>query len=267
MSATKILNLVITYFLCLLTFGCATTSQQTADRQPNDATLYHNRLLPFSSDGCSRFPDGIPYYNEKKWLHCCIEHDVAYWAGGTQEDRKKADLELRTCVANTGEDSIAAAMYSGVRLGGYAHFPTSWKWGYGWVLERAYSQHSVNEKAQIEKLKKEIPSDYNLIPIASQPVVPERTSLTGDYCLDASIQQIEMSLNRTFQILSQKQWTEETSSGWFRYINVQTDGCKDPFEFSFHILRKNACATPMSELVARGRIRIRKLVIPKNCHD
>ncbi|MBY0385610.1 hypothetical protein K2X05_10685 [bacterium] len=97
--------------------------------------------------------------------------------------------------------------------------------------------------------------------------MPERASLTGNYCLDASVQQIELSLGRPFQILSQKQWTEETSAGWFRYITVQTDGCAEPFEFSFHLLRKNACETPMNEFVARGRIRIRKLVIPKNCQS
>ncbi|MBY0385611.1 hypothetical protein K2X05_10690 [bacterium] len=152
----------IFYFFALLTFSCATSPQQKSERQPNDTTLYQNRLLPFSSDGCSSFPDGIPYFDEKKWLHCCIVHDIAYWAGGTKEDRKNADLNLKTCVAKTGEESIAEAMYSGVRIGGYAHFPTSWKWGYGWVLEREYSEHTAEEKKQIEILKKEIPTDYDL---------------------------------------------------------------------------------------------------------
>jgi hypothetical protein len=28
-----------------------------------------------------------------------VEHDRAYWKGGTYEDRKKADLKLEKCVA------------------------------------------------------------------------------------------------------------------------------------------------------------------------
>jgi hypothetical protein len=61
------------------------------------------RLMPFTSDGCSSFPDGIPILDEAKWQRCCYIHDIAYWQGGTYRQRQLADMALRACVADTGE--------------------------------------------------------------------------------------------------------------------------------------------------------------------
>ena len=38
-------------------------------------------IAPFTSDGCSSFPDGTPA-NQSLWLECCVRHDLAYWRGG-----------------------------------------------------------------------------------------------------------------------------------------------------------------------------------------
>jgi len=83
-------------------------------------------LEPFSTDGCSMFPDG-------KWRECCVEHDKAYWKGDPEdkEGRRKADLELMACVARKGYPFTAFVMYVGVRIGGSSWWPTSWRWGYG----------------------------------------------------------------------------------------------------------------------------------------
>ncbi len=43
-------------------------------------------LAPFTTDGCSRFPDGT-LSEPDLWLECCTVHDVAYWHGGTDEQR------------------------------------------------------------------------------------------------------------------------------------------------------------------------------------
>lgn len=43
-------------------------------------------LAPFSSDGCSLFPDRAPH-GKKDWCSCCLAHDLAYWRGGIQADR------------------------------------------------------------------------------------------------------------------------------------------------------------------------------------
>jgi hypothetical protein len=89
-------------------------------------------LSPFTSDGCSLFPDK-DYQRGDSWCACCIEHDYAYWKGGTDAERLAADRALAECVRkSTGDSALAQLMYSGVRAGGSEVFPTWYRWGYGW---------------------------------------------------------------------------------------------------------------------------------------
>lgn len=88
-------------------------------------------LNPFTSDGCSAFPDGTLKQNEL-WLSCCVAHDLAYWQGGTHQERLDADLALQQCVEQVGEPEIARLMLAGVRVGGTPFLPTKFRWGYGW---------------------------------------------------------------------------------------------------------------------------------------
>ena len=66
-------------------------------------------LEPFTTDGCSAFPEGTLAQNEL-WIDCCLAHDHAYWKGGSQAERERADLELSACVAKVGEPEIASLM-------------------------------------------------------------------------------------------------------------------------------------------------------------
>ena len=109
----------------------------------------YNILHPFTSDGCSYFPDGT-LKNNTKWLNCCVEHDKSYWKGGTKAERQKADDALKTCVKEVGYPHIAKLMYLGVRLGGSAKYDTSYKWGYGWEINRYNEPLSAEELKQIE---------------------------------------------------------------------------------------------------------------------
>ena len=74
-------------------------------------------LRPFTTDGCSAFPDG-PLGDEARWRDPCVVHDLAYWQGGTSAQRLAADQALRKAVAEGGDPIVAAMMYLGVRLGG-----------------------------------------------------------------------------------------------------------------------------------------------------
>ncbi len=76
-------------------------------------------IAPFTSDGCSAFPDGTIDQNQL-WLNCCTEHDRTYWMGGTREDRTIADQVLKDCVASVGHPHIAELMLAGVRVGDHA---------------------------------------------------------------------------------------------------------------------------------------------------
>jgi protein tyrosine phosphatase (PTP) superfamily phosphohydrolase (DUF442 family) len=106
-------------------------------------------LKPFSSDGCSRFPDGTLSASQL-WLSCCVDHDLAYWRGGTQAERQAADQKLKRCVAATGQEDIAELMLIGVRVGGSPYWPTSYRWGYGWPWLRGYAALTTAEQLEVD---------------------------------------------------------------------------------------------------------------------
>lgn len=106
-------------------------------------------LAPFTSDGCSSFPNGTPA-NQSLWLDCCLRHDIAYWKGGTYEERLDADLALEQCVAKAGEPEIAKLMLQGVRAGGNPFFLTPYRWGYGWPFGRGYQALTEEERGQVK---------------------------------------------------------------------------------------------------------------------
>jgi hypothetical protein len=107
-------------------------------------------ILPFTTDGCSDFPDGTPQ-QKTLWLSCCVIHDQAYWRGGSYEERLEADRELQRCVAKVGEPKIAALMLAGVRVGGSPLLPMPFRWGYGWTWPRDYRTLTSEELAEIER--------------------------------------------------------------------------------------------------------------------
>ena len=105
----------------------------------------HDELTPFTSDGCSLFPEDS-LINSDDWCSCCFEHDIAYWRGGTLEEREAADRALRDCVlAKTNNGALARVMYEGVRIGGSPYFYNWYRWGYGWSFDRTYQSLTTAE--------------------------------------------------------------------------------------------------------------------------
>ena len=116
------------------------------------------RMAPFSTDGCSLFPDRALIGNAD-WRACCVAHDHAYWRGGTIETRLKADQALRTCVHEaTGNEALAELMYLGVRTGGGPYYFTSYRWAYGWPYGRGYAPLTPSEEALADSLEREASS-------------------------------------------------------------------------------------------------------------
>jgi protein tyrosine phosphatase (PTP) superfamily phosphohydrolase (DUF442 family) len=108
-------------------------------------------IRPFSSDGCSLFPDGT-LSERNKWCGCCFNHDLTYWQGGSKADRKLADEALRDCVLErTGDVVLAETLYLGVRAGGHPDLPNWYRWGYGWDYGRGYLSLSEEETAQVDR--------------------------------------------------------------------------------------------------------------------
>ncbi len=135
----KILNLnAIGLLLCIIITACNNSSE----------------LAPFVSDGCSLFPDSS-VITTKDWCDCCFQHDVAYWQGGTEQQREQADIELKQCVLQkTGDKTLANLMYEGVRLGGSPYFYNWYRWGYGWsYLDNGRNKYQALTEAEQQQAK------------------------------------------------------------------------------------------------------------------
>jgi hypothetical protein len=135
------LRVTLVLMAAAVTSGCvARHSIRPYDRDPeaarkieDDAVAYCRTQRPepmppktFTTDGCSRWPDGT-------WKDCCVRHDMAYWCGGSFDQRMAADRTLQACVEDkTNSRSLACMMRAGVFIGGAQALPTSFRWGYGW---------------------------------------------------------------------------------------------------------------------------------------
>lgn len=113
-------------------------------------------LKPFTTDGCSEFPDGT-LEQKNLWRACCVAHDGRYWLGGSYAQRQQADVDLQACVEQVGELEIGLLMLAGVRVGGSPFWNTEFRWGYGWPYwdgwrPRGYKEMTGEEAAQAIKL-------------------------------------------------------------------------------------------------------------------
>lgn len=90
------------------------------------------KLNSFDTDYCTNYPEGTKQEPDL-WKHCCLMHDMYFWAGGTRKDRLKADQELKSCIEETGASQIARVVYLAVRAGSYSpiKYPDK-KWNNGW---------------------------------------------------------------------------------------------------------------------------------------
>jgi|GEM_PF-1425298 len=98
------------------------------------------------SDGCSGGMSAtwaaLPEWVHHKfgatlpWHLCCVEHDRAYYYGGSREQKQAADEQLKRCVAASVDSEVmglllGSAMQLAVTIGGQPYFATSYRWGYG----------------------------------------------------------------------------------------------------------------------------------------
>ena len=128
-------------FLLLLIVGINWFSWKTSPELQTMAEAYYRAervgdLPPkaFMTDSCTLFPDSIGSYD---WGEVCLKHDMAYWAGGTKEERMKADEKFKEEI-NSLIPKLGDAMWLGVKIGGGPYIPTWWRWGYGWPYGRSY---------------------------------------------------------------------------------------------------------------------------------
>lgn len=94
--------------------------------------------IPFDTTaaGCSD-PTGV-FRKAAYEQACCVPHDRAYWPGGTEADRLRADARLRDCVAAHGYPADGVVMFAIVRVAGGPEFDTPYRWGFGWPYPHPY---------------------------------------------------------------------------------------------------------------------------------
>lgn len=107
-------------------------------------------IKPFSSDGCSNFPDG-PTEQKGLWRECCVSHDLAYWLGGSYTQRMQADADLEQCVKQLNQPFTATVMLAGVRAGGSPFWNTTYRWGYGWPYWQGWLPRGYKVLTQSER--------------------------------------------------------------------------------------------------------------------
>lgn len=123
-----------------------------------------NSLKPFATDGCSMWIDGT-LDQPHLWRHCCVAHDLDYWQGGSEAQRKKSDENIQACVTAAQGPGMANYMYSNVRWGGSPYWMSSYRWGYGWdyldgLWPRGYKVLTPEEQTQLDQL---LPAAQQLI--------------------------------------------------------------------------------------------------------
>ena len=119
-------------------------------------------LNAFTTDGCSAYPDGYLHTDEYEWLHCCMAHDIAYWAGGNYEKKVEADAELNRCVSEASFGAHGKMMEMGVATGGTPHLATSWRWGYGWNRMVSFTPLTTEKHQHIDKMVHTILNEMSL---------------------------------------------------------------------------------------------------------
>jgi len=97
------------------------------------------QISPFSSDGCSCWPDSFlkrkGFSLEQVSIYpACFWHDVRYWLGKLGDDLAKlyADTELMKDVAAAHSIGLGKLMFEGVQAGGIEGLKLPFSWGFGW---------------------------------------------------------------------------------------------------------------------------------------
>ena len=126
-KAVALLSSLIIAFLLALP-----VESQTLAEPPED----------FGGDGCTLFPDG-------NYRECCYRHDVDYFRGGTEKERRESDKKLYRCVRSKKgwQNEVAAPlMLLGVRVFGGSFLPTPFRWGFG----QRRSKRSLTSEKTVE---------------------------------------------------------------------------------------------------------------------
>lgn len=232
----------ILLFYSLWIVACSTASHHRgpASYDSIDPIKLQNRLQPFFSDGCPHILGALSYPKEDQWKLCCIEHDKAYWKGGSLEERQKADSDLHACITERGSPDAARLIHYSVRSA--QKNPQSLPWGYGWILPRSSAAHSPHEISEIKKMEQLISTEKNRIPTSiSLGKTAKSESLTDNRCIDASLVILQRDLNKTVTPIQVYYETKNLVIGYEDTVKISSRECTMPYIFRYHLKSKKDC--------------------------
>jgi len=213
-----------------------------------NATLVpkNNELNAFTTDGCSTIPNG-------SILNCCKVHDLAYWQGGTAEQKEQADQGLRLCVTETTHmPNWAATVYAGVHMFGGPLTHRTYRWGYGWKYMRPYAPLTDEEMAAVQSL---MPEDVLAVPVTVPHSAPlPLPAMHGDHCTDKVFACLEKIGQSTGQ-LSAFGWRKEKDYGNGHYTLISPNQ-KLAFKIDFLGKSIENCSKPAYKSDDLDRIRV-----------
>jgi len=133
---------VSTLIVFFIIFGVAFerfTLPETTDNMRTQALEYgkkHGKVLPpqpFVYDGCTFFFDTLL---GSDFMEACLVHDIAYWYGGREEEKIRADKKLSEAIEGTG--SVGAVVHNTVYVAVWVFGDSiltrsvDAHWGFGW---------------------------------------------------------------------------------------------------------------------------------------
>lgn len=119
---------------------------------------YSLELAPFYSDGCTFFSEGNKRYD---WSECCLKHDIDYYFGGTRKRRRQVDRELKTCVKNKANKTLAFIMHTGVSLGHLSPIKSKYAWNKAWNKSREKNSDEFSFYEQVLMFNRMSESDVD----------------------------------------------------------------------------------------------------------
>lgn len=195
-------------------------------------------LRPFTSDGCSASPDGVPLTSKSQaWLDCCIDHDLEYWGGGSKSDKRSADSKFKKCIQDKGYESVAYLYHKSVSVVPSAKTNFTYRWGYGWNYKRPYKPLNSVEKNQMTAMY-EVENFNELLSHIKSIGYP---LIRSCHDIDSAFNKLNKQeiwayhhLNDNLQTDDRIDWAYwESRQGYNQIFVIKLDNCNEPIRYNF----------------------------------
>ncbi|MEE2671972.1 MAG: hypothetical protein VYA54_09685 [Bdellovibrionota bacterium] len=223
---------------------------------------YDNEIADFTSDGCSMI------YDSPAYIDCCKIHDYAYWQGGPEVLKEKADSDFSACVEKGTRSSTLAGLFQrGVEIGGHPQWNRSFRWGYGWKYNKGFAPLSKREQGLV--IDKALTVDQ----VLATPKTDDKNkalpypSKNNDYCLDEAVLLLKKHLGESdspTKAYVYKAIEVQNKAISDRYYELTHSKCENPVKFSVGEKRENYC-TRLRAGVMQDSTFIKEITGLKDC--